>query len=337
MALLISIPVPPLCLSAALSCYVVQYDPNWGACIFFIVLFALITVGYVVQIEWHKQHRWLHALTLFAAAECSGYIARICLYASPNSNAFKAELIILILAPNLLAFCCYVVLGKLITFAFFQQGDAVTIDNWVVRHPQWIPRFYVASDILCLVIQGVGGGMLSGASTTAEINRGKAVEVAGLALQLFFVATFVLICLYVWVKVKRITPDRAVLMRPSFLVLACLIVLLVLRNAYRTAEFSTGGFTTGQPPISPLTSHRHSTTLLSQSLIHCPLLPLRVCDRLLPGEGGVVPRVRSYVDVHRTADCSRLRLCQAIAADASSCSVQSSRVRQERCGDAAER
>ena len=224
----------------------IQYDPNWAACILFIVLFAVITVGFIVQIEWHKKHRWLHALTLFAAAECAGYIARICLYASPNANAFKAELIILILAPNLLAFCCYVVLGKLITFAFFQQGDAMTVDNWMVRHPQWIPRFYVASDILCLVIQGIGGGMLSGASTTQQIDRGKAVEVAGLALQLAFVATFVLICAYVWTRVRRLTPDRAAQMLGCFQVLAALISLLVLRNAYRTAEFSTGGFTTGQ-------------------------------------------------------------------------------------------
>ena len=230
-----------------------QYDPNWAACIFFIVVFALLTIGFLIQIEYRKQHRWLHALTLFAAAECAGYIARICLYASPNPDAFKAELIILILAPNLLAFCCYVVLGKLITFAFFQQGDSITVNNWIVRHPQWIPRFYVASDILCLVIQGIGGGVLSGASTNDQIDKGKKIEVAGLILQLVFVATFVLICVYVWIKVKQLTPERAVLMRSTFWVLGALIGLLVLRNAYRTAEFSTGGFTTGKD--ADTTSH----------------------------------------------------------------------------------
>ena len=246
------------------------------------MVFAIITVGLIVQIEWRKQHRWLHALSLFAAAECAGYIARLCLYASPNSNAFKAELIILILAPNLLAFCCYVVLGKLITFAFFQQGDAITINNWIVRHPQWIPRFYVASDILCLAVQGAGGGMLSGASTTDQINKGKAVEVTGLALQLFFVATFVLICAYVWVRVRSIAPDRAVLIRPLFQVLAVLISLLVLRNAYRTAEFSTGGFTTGQPTIcshtSPIPVRRRAGHSLARCRCGC------CCDRLLRAE-----------------------------------------------------
>lgn len=34
-------------------------------------------------------------------------------------------------------------------------------------------------------------------------------------------------------------------MRPTFIVLTVLITLLVLRNAYRTAEFSSGTFTTG--------------------------------------------------------------------------------------------
>ena len=250
----------------------VQYDPNWAACIFFLVVFALLTVAFAVQIELRKQHRWLHALTLFAAAECAGYIARICLYASPNSNAFKTELIILILAPNLLAFVCYVVLGRLITFAFFQQGDAATVSNWIVRHPQWIPRFYVASDILCLAIQGAGGGMLSGASTTDQINKGKAVEVSGLVLQLVFVATFVLICAYVWVKVKALAPDRALQMRSTFQLLATLIGLLVLRNAYRTAEFSTGGFTTGQLALD----HRHVQPC-SPLLSRCTRSPPHVC------------------------------------------------------------
>jgi hypothetical protein len=225
-----------------------SYDPNWGACIFFIALFALLTVAFLIQVERTKHQRWLHCLTLFAALEMGGYIARIIMYASPGGDSFKAELIILILAPNLLAFCCYVVLGKMIRFAFFESNhstDPIKSTNWIVRHPQWIPRLYVASDILCLAIQGAGGGMLSGATTNSQIDAGKGVEVTGLVLQLFFVATFVLICLYVYVQVKRHSPQRLQLMKPAFLVLTVIIVLLVLRNAYRTAEFASGTFTTG--------------------------------------------------------------------------------------------
>ena len=180
--------------------------------------------------------------------EAGGYVARLILYASPGGNPFKAELIILILAPNLLALCCYVVLGKLIVYAFHTQrveGGGRAWDNWVIRHPRWIPRFYVASDLLCITIQAIGGALLSSATTQSQDDTAKHIEVAGLALQLFFVATFVLICLYVWTQVRQHEPRILAQVTPAYWCLFALIGLLVMRNAYRTAEFASGTFTTG--------------------------------------------------------------------------------------------
>ena len=225
----------------------IVFDPNWGACIFFIVLFAVITVALLYQAERAQpKQRWLHALTLMAAMESGGYIARIVLYAAPGGDPFKAELIILILAPNLLALCCYVVLGKLITYAFHNQAtEGKAIDNWIIRHPTWIPRFYVASDLLCITIQAIGGALLSSATTQSEDDTAKHIEVAGLVLQLFFIFTFVFICLYVWKQVKQHEPRVLLEVTPSYWCLFALITLLVMRNAYRTAEFASGTFTSG--------------------------------------------------------------------------------------------
>ena len=222
------------------------YDPNWGACIFFIVLFAVLTVALIYQAERSRpKQRWLHVLSLMAAMECGGYIARIVLFATPGGNSFKAELIILILAPNLLALCCYLVLGKLITFAFHTRQAGPKFNNFIIRHPKWIPRFYVVSDLLCITIQAIGGALLSSATTGSEDDSAKHVEVAGLVLQLFFVTTFVLVSLYVWQQVKAHAPDILHEVTPSFWCLFVLIALLVMRNAYRTAEFASGTFTSG--------------------------------------------------------------------------------------------
>ena len=224
------------------------FDPSWAASIFFIVVFFILTLAFLYQCERAKPRpqRWLHCLTLMAAMEFGGYIARVVLYAQPGGNPFKAELIILILAPNLLALCCYVVLGKLITYAFHtRRPDDRSYSNWVIRHPAWIPRFYVLSDLLCITIQAIGGALLSSATTQSQDDTAKAIEVAGLALQLFFIATFVIICLYVWLQVRRHSPSLLPEVTPSYLALAALIVMLVLRNSYRTAEFASGTFTTG--------------------------------------------------------------------------------------------
>ena len=248
------------------------YDPNWGACIFFIVIFAILTLLLLIQ---GKRYYWLHALTLMGAMECSGYIARIVLYASPNASAFKAELVILILAPNLLAFTCYVILGKIITYVF-DTHRVSSADSWLTRNPHWIPYFYVSSDILCITIQGIGGGILSGADTSSQLNTGKAVEVTGLALQLFFIATFLVICFYVWRAMQKHQRSAAAAssginlvaqLRPAYIALAILIGLLVVRNIYRTAEFSTGGFTTGYFERNEAWYDVFDSTLMSVALM----------------------------------------------------------------------
>ena len=221
------------------------FQPNKAANIFFLVFFLLLTIAIGYQAIRSRQH-WLHALTLFGAIETAGYIARLQLLYSVNNTAFTAELVLIILAPNALAFCCYVVLGKIITYVFQTHSDGKTV-NWLTRHPSWVPTFYLCSDLLCIIIQGAGGGILSGANTSSELNTGKGVELTGLALQLFFIGTFLLICLYVWRKMRQQVngAELTAKLQPGFLALIAIISLLVIRNIYRSAEFGSGGFTTG--------------------------------------------------------------------------------------------
>ena len=221
------------------------YTPSKAADIFFLVTFAVLTALVAYQAIRSKQH-WLHSLTLFGALECSGYIARAVVFYNTNNTAFTAELVIIILAPNCLAFCCYVVLGKIITYVFKTKSDG-KVDNWLTRHPAWVPGFYLCSDIFCIVIQGIGGAILANADTSSSLNTGKGVEIVGLALQLFFIGTFLIICAYVWRKMHEMSNGAELVksLTPSYAALMAIITLLVVRNIYRVAEFSVGGFTTG--------------------------------------------------------------------------------------------
>ena len=164
------------------------------------------------------------------------------LYNASNS-AFTGELVIIILSPNCLAFCCYVVLGKIITYVFKTKSDG-KVDNWLTRHLAWVPGFYLCSDIFCIIIQGIGGAILANASS---LDTGKAVEIVGLALQLFFIGTFLLICAYVWRKMHEMSngAELVAALTPSYAALMAIISLLVVRKIYHVAEFSVGGFTTG--------------------------------------------------------------------------------------------
>jgi hypothetical protein len=217
--------------------YYFEYTPNRAACYFFIIAFGVLCVALAVEL---RDNWLLHALTALAAIESGGYVARLILEYHPGDAAFKAELIILILAPNFLAFTCYVLLGKMMRHTFADETES----NWIARNPLVFSIFYVMSDVLCLVVQSIGGAMLATHTTKKQLDSGKSVEVAGLALQLFFAGTFLFVCLYAWLLIRQREAARKTL-TPSFICVGLLMLLLVIRNIYRTIEFSTGGFTSG--------------------------------------------------------------------------------------------
>ena len=98
------------------------YTPKKAADIFFLIFFCFLTLLVAFHATRARQ-LWLHSLTLFRVLEASGYLARAVLLYNTNETAFTAELVIIILAPNCLAFCCYVLLGRIITYVVKTKSD----------------------------------------------------------------------------------------------------------------------------------------------------------------------------------------------------------------------
>ena len=108
---------------------------------------------------------------------------------------------IIILAPNLLAMSNYIAFGSKILLLSQEgtdtgklsgtvSGDGVTsrwmrwLDALLVKRKWIIPTFFFTSDIICIIIQGIAGGLLSGATTLSEENSARNTMLVGLGLQL---------------------------------------------------------------------------------------------------------------------------------------------------------
>ena len=103
-----------------------------------------------------------------------------------------------------------------------------------------VAKFFFASDILCLAIQGGGAG-LSSSLNSGDQNIAKALLIIGLILQLFFFTCFTAITVYI--NLNRKYGLRGVKeYRPVFICLYITIALMYIRSIFRLIEFSQGWF-----------------------------------------------------------------------------------------------
>jgi hypothetical protein len=122
----------------------------------------------------------------------------------------------------------YAVVGKLM------RASGQSMGRWM--QPHHVTRFFFASDMLCLFIQGAGGAQMSSADPNAA-KLGQTTILAGLALQLGFFAAFT------WVAARMRASAVFQLHRVRniglvYRVLYATIGLLFIRNFYRVVDFA---------------------------------------------------------------------------------------------------
>lgn len=125
-----------------------QYNVSLAASIVFTVFFGITSIVLLLQ-SIKSRTLFMLWVVICSLMEMGGYIARIELIELMNRNSYLAQLIIIILAPNLISLVNYIVVGRIL-----QYGELPEKSYWA-RHPQYIPRFFVCSDLMGLTLQGM--------------------------------------------------------------------------------------------------------------------------------------------------------------------------------------
>ncbi|KZV63857.1 RTA1-domain-containing protein [Peniophora sp. CONT] len=208
-----------------------------------IILIGLVLLAHVAQTikfgGW-----WLWVLFVGEAVFIGGFACRYGLHKNPqNDDIFKAEYLLIILAPNAFVAADYMILSRIATH--------IDVPHLLPIRPSRVTLTFVASDIITFLVQAAGAAIAVSAKPTdnAKKLRGDHIFIAGLALQLVsfgIYAVCILLFLHrVYKKERRIwTRDSLGSVWSDWRTLACALsfncICIIERCIYRLIEINDG-------------------------------------------------------------------------------------------------
>lgn len=223
-----------------------KYTPNRAAGIAFGTLFGLVTMGscfFTVQMARYKQTylvpRQYNKLKLLGAylpflagciLEVIGYAAR-CF--NPDSlDAYIVQTILLLIAPAFYAATIYMLFGRIAYLLFAEK--------LLIMPAKFSTLIFVLGDVLSLLLQAAGGGLMSNQSSSKE---GSHIVIGGLFVQIAIFGLFICNELLFLTKIHKIT-SKIVKFSRNFMILNNILllgsILIFIRSIVRAVEFIQG-------------------------------------------------------------------------------------------------
>lgn len=141
--------------------------------------------------------------TLYLVGQAIGYLGRLLSVSDisglslNNENYFLLQFCSLTISPNFYNAAIYSQYGKVLYSYATTRDKVARLNVFGTRVQSLVLSFlFIASDISCLVIQGIGGGVEGTSLNTNDSNGliiGNHVFVAGLAIQTFSMSSFALV------------------------------------------------------------------------------------------------------------------------------------------------
>ncbi|KAF7300870.1 hypothetical protein MKEN_01313300 [Mycena kentingensis (nom. inval.)] len=226
------------------------YIPSEAIAIVFLVLFGISTALHTAQAAYYRVWWLLPTAVLCGIGELIGWGAR--LWSALNNNAdmpFTIQISTTIIAPTPLLAASFIIFARVVN----QLGQQYSLLPG--KYYGWL---FVSCDIIALVVQGVGGGIASGADDDLEeANRGAKIMLGGIGFQFAVIVIFSILLTDFLVRFLRDAPWRApagsdlfnptsarpALTRQTKVILAALAfstTVLFIRSVYRTIELNDG-------------------------------------------------------------------------------------------------
>lgn len=161
-----------------------SYVLNRGANIFFLVMFALIAL-FNIGMLWKSRYHWFNVAFICGfILEFLGFLGRVLSTTDyTNINYYLLQYAPLTIAPAFL-------MGGI--YFLFAQNVVMHGRQFTILKPMWYSYFFVAADVVCLVVQGVGGGMASSAAKDkTDTQPGTWVMFVGVLAQVIAMTVFI--------------------------------------------------------------------------------------------------------------------------------------------------
>ncbi|ODV80682.1 putative transporter or flippase transmembrane protein [Suhomyces tanzawaensis NRRL Y-17324] len=157
---------------------------NHPANIIYLVVYAII-FAYITGMLVKSRYHWFN-ITFFCgyALEFAGFLGRV-LSLTDNTNLqyYLLQYVPLTIAP------AFIMAG---IYFLFAQLVVIHGRKYSVLKPMWYSYFFIASDVLSLMVQAIGGGMASAASKDHKDTKpGTDVMIVGICIQVVAMTIFV--------------------------------------------------------------------------------------------------------------------------------------------------
>ncbi|CAI0643275.1 unnamed protein product [Colletotrichum noveboracense] len=216
------------------------YDPSMAAACVFIVLFSFTLAAHTI-LCYKKQTRYFIPFIVGIVCEVLGYVSRaISAAQTPNWQVmpYALQSLMLLIAPSLLAASIYGMLGRLIILANGRDYSPV--------RPEILTKVFITSDILSILVQSGGGGILTKAKSPSKIQLGENVIIVGLFIQLIGFALFIAVTGVFHRRISKESRIRGQRLRNAvswdkFLwILYGVSVLVLVRSLFRVIQYIEG-------------------------------------------------------------------------------------------------
>ncbi|TPX31582.1 hypothetical protein SmJEL517_g05110 [Synchytrium microbalum] len=205
------------------------YDPSVAAAAVAMLAFLFTGVAHSVQMYFYRPCWYMILMAIGAFWELIGFGMRINAASHVTSSTwFAAQQSILILAPVIVAAGDYMILTRIIRHIGVEFSPV---------NPKYVAPIFVGMDILSFVIQGGGSAALVTAKDQSTLNFGLYSLLAGLAVQVFSIACFLLLAV-IFQRRARVVPGYK--WRRLMAALYVSAAFILIRSIYRVAEFAQG-------------------------------------------------------------------------------------------------
>lgn len=220
-----------------------EYRPTLGLNVALLAFFGALTLVNIFAGGVYRTWGFSIAMVLGCIGEAIGYVGRIMAYNDVVSlNPFLIQICSLTFAPAFFAAAIYLSLCRIV----------LCFGENLSRIPAvWYTYLFIGIDFVSLVLQGAGGGLASGAAESEDDpTTGNNIMLAGLGLQVFGLALFMVLCgeyaFRVWRSPESARDIRFVKVRNSMkfkLFILSLIIATIciqIRSVFRVVEMAQG-------------------------------------------------------------------------------------------------
>ncbi|TDZ32996.1 Protein RTM1 [Colletotrichum spinosum] len=217
-----------------------RFEPSTAAAIFFCIIFVLTTALHLFQMVRTKTW-YLTAFVIGGFCEFIGYAARAkntvekpgCWTLMP----YIIQNVLLLIAPALMAASIYMILGRIILLT-----DSET--HALIKR-RFLTKIFVSGDVLSLLLQSGGGGMMAGAGPENNFMEiGEKVIIVGLFVQLFVFGFFIVTAALFHRRMALVPTAKShqpeIRWKYYLLTLYVTSVLIWVRSVFRVIEYLQG-------------------------------------------------------------------------------------------------